>query len=88
MKKSISSRSKLAETLSALMLATAFVAPAPAALAADTTAAPAATASAAKDGKKIDNPCAPGNPCGPVKKKKKKGSDNPCAPGNPCAPKK
>jgi hypothetical protein len=82
MKKQSPSRRKLTETLSALMLATALVAPAPAVLAAD---APATTA---KDSKKAENPCGPGNPCGPAKKKKKKTSENPCAPSNPCAPKK
>jgi hypothetical protein len=82
MKKHFPSRRKLTETLSALMLATALVAPAPAVLAAD---APATTA---KDSKKVENPCGPSNPCGPAKKKKKKSSDSPCAPSNPCAPKK
>lgn len=74
--------SQLAQTLSALMLATAMVAPAPAALAQSTPKTDAAKETAG-------NPCGPSNPCGPAKKKKKKtGSDNPCAPGNPCAPKK
>lgn len=82
MKKQTSSRRKVAEALAALMMATALVAPAKAATAAD------APASATKDGKKVANPCGPDNPCGPAKKKKKKGSDNPCAPSNPCAPKK
>jgi hypothetical protein len=82
MKKQTASRLKLAETLAALMLATALVAPVRAAVAAD---APAPTA---KDSKKVDNPCGPSNPCGPAKKKKKKSADNPCAPTNPCAPKK
>jgi len=82
MKKQSPRSRKVAEALSALMLATALVAPAPAAIAAD------APASTVKDGKKAANPCGPDNPCGPAKKKKKKGSDNPCAPANPCAPKK
>ena len=82
MKKQIPSRRKLTETLAALMMATALVVPAQTATAAD------APASTAKDGKKAANPCGPDNPCGPAKKKKKKGSDNPCAPSNPCAPKK
>ena len=82
MTKKTPARRKLTETLSALMLATALVAPAPAVLAAD---APATTA---KDSKKAENPCGPSNPCGLATKKKKKTSDNPCAPSNPCAPKK
>lgn len=78
-----SKRRTLAQSLSALMVASALVAPAPAVLAAD-AAAPATT----KDGKKAANPCGPDNPCGPAKKKKKSSGDNPCAPSNPCAPKK
>lgn len=80
--KTASRRRPLADTLSALLVATALVAPAPAVIAAD---APATT----KDsGKKADNPCAPSNPCAPAKKKKRSNGDNPCAPANPCAPRK
>lgn len=71
----------LAHTLTALLVASALVAPAASAVAAEPTK-PGAQQGAS-------NPCGPENPCGPMKKKKKKGgSDNPCAPGNPCAPKK
>lgn len=68
----------LAQTLSALLVASALVAPATQAVAAEPPMAIAA------------NPCGPDNPCGPAKKKKKKTADsgNPCAPSNPCAPKK
>jgi uncharacterized low-complexity protein len=87
-----SPKRKLAETLSALLVATALIAPAPAVFAAD---APTKSDSKSEgkadvktDKKSAENPCGPANPCGPSKKKKKKASDNPCAPGNPCAPKK
>ena len=77
-------KTSLAQTLSALIVATAIVAPAPAAL------AQAKSPDKEVKTESAGNPCSPGNPCGPdkKKKKKKKGSDNPCAPGNPCAPKK
>jgi hypothetical protein len=74
-----STKRQLADTLSALLVATALVAPAPAVLAADN-----ATTAATKEKETTK-----ANPCGPARKNKKKaGSDNPCAPGNPCAPRK
>jgi hypothetical protein len=74
-------RLHLAQTLSALLLATAVVAPAVAAVA----ETPAKTSSMA-EGQKAASPCAPTNPCAPARKKKKS-AENPCAPANPCAPK-
>ncbi len=76
-------KTSLAQALTALVVASSLAAPAPAALAQSN----GPKADAKKEASQ--NPCAPGNPCGPAKKKKKKqGSDNPCAPANPCAPKK
>lgn len=74
------SAARLAQTLSALLVASALAAPAP-------SLAQTAPAGGKSAKEQTANPCGPGNPCGPAKKKKKKkGSDNPCAPGNPCAP--
>ncbi|WP_304765163.1 hypothetical protein [Undibacterium sp.] len=93
MKQGRQTKHKLAESLSALFIATAFVAPAPALMAADLPAKTDSKAEPKNDAKnpkieKAENPCGPSNPCAPGKKKKKRSSDNPCSPANPCAPKK
>jgi hypothetical protein len=93
MKQGRQTKLKIVESLSALLVATALVAPAPALMAGELPAKTDNKAEPKKDSKntkieKAENPCGPSNPCAPGKKKKKKSADNPCAPANPCAPKK
>lgn len=72
-------RRPLADSLSALLVATTLVVPAAHANDAPKAGASAPKAAASGTPAKAGNPCGPSNPCGPAKKRKKS-SDNPCAP--------